>query len=192
MANDTGMRRALAAFVAAFPLLAATSASATSIATAPKHDPRQGCAAIRQVVANLNSGDLMDGVPFPGPMFYTDALGLVDPEEDDKFLQAMRHSEGKPDRVPIGLAQVFSVHRGKYEAVYLVVLVRQAWHEEQQVHDELTMSEDVIPAGYQVDRSHWLVTFRSNYIEHFREAPEMFELGAKRRELKKCPEKRWP
>jgi hypothetical protein len=186
------MRRARAVLAAAVALLGAEAAPATSIAAERPHDARQGCAAIRQLVANLNSGDLMDEVPFPGPLYYTDALGLVEAKEEESFLQAMRHSEGKPDRTPIQLAQVFLVHRHKLEPIYLVVLVRQAWHEALPFVDELTMAEDEIPAGYRVDRSHWLVTFRSNYIQFVREAGETHRLSGKARELKSCPEKRWP
>jgi hypothetical protein len=180
------MRRVLAVSAAALVLLAAGDAVATSIATARPHDPVEACRVIKQLVANLNSGDLDEGIPFPGPLFSTDALGEIAPKEEAAFLHSMRNSAGKADRVPIRLYRVLIIRRDKHRPVYLVVLERQAWHETSYDTDEMMNVIPVHNPQYRVDESFWLATFQWNVIENFREVPELYDFLGKGRRLRNC------
>lgn len=181
---------AAAASFAAFALLAAGAASATSLASAPKHRQALACAAIRQLVANLNSGDLEAEVPFPGPMVYTDALGYVDLDEEETFLAGMRNSEGKADRKPIRLDGVYTVRGDDYQPTYLIALERELWRLQSYEDDGMLGSYAVDDPHWQTERSLWLVTFRSNHVEYVRETPELDLFAGKGAEVRGCREDR--
>ena len=100
----------------------------------------------------------------------------------------MRHSEGKKDAKPIELREVVLVHKDKEDPIYLVMLDREAWHETREVDLDGGMSgtETVDDPGFVTDHSYWLVSFISNGITDFREAPEMFRLWDEDASLKDC------
>jgi hypothetical protein len=177
---------AAAASLAALTQLAPNAASATSIASAPKHRQELACAAIDRLVANLNSGDLDANVPFPGPTVYTDALGEVGLDEEETFLAAMRNSEGKADRKPIRLDGVYKVRGDAYQPTYLIALEREVWRLQSYEDDGMLGSYAVDNPHWQTERSFWLVTFQSNHIDHVRETPELDRLAAKTAEVEGC------
>lgn len=183
------MRRLILAWAAAFALLPAGGAHATSITAAPPHDPKLGCKAIKQVIADLNAGRLRDPKLWgSGPTFFSDGFGKVDAGEEAAFLHAMRHSEGKPDLKPIRLYGVWIVHRDKDDPIYLVALERRAWRKKRLVGDPLTDMQEVEDPHYDTDTTSWLASFWSDRMIHFREAPEMYKLWTKGRKLKDCYE----
>lgn len=181
------MRRALLAFAAALALPYSGAAPATSITASPPHDPRLACKAIKAAIEGLNAGRLRDpkaaGI---GPTFYSDLFGEIEREEEARFLHSLRHSEGKPDRAPIGLYGVFNVHRDDDSLLYLVVLTRKAWHETELVTDDMYNTREVANPGYREDTSFWLVGFWSNDIRTFREATEMYQVMSQASQLKNC------
>ena len=181
---------AAAASLAVLAQLAASAASATSIASAPKHRQELACAAIGQLVANLNSGDLDANVPFPGPTIYTDALGEVGLDEEETFLAAMRNSEGKADRRPIRLDGVYKVRGDDYQPTYLIALEREVWRLQSYEDDGMLGSYAVDNPHWQTTRSLWLVTFRSNHIDYVRETPELDLLAANSAEVDGCRKNR--
>lgn len=185
------MRRTLLRLAAALALLPATAAPATTIWPEIPHDPKQACAAIERLVEGLAAGRLRSADdPFAGPAFYSDVFGKVDKEEEQAFLDSLRHSEGKPDRRPIRLYHAYSVHRDKQMPTYLVLLQRLAWHETSlHSNDDLNALsvERVADPHYNPDLSYWLATFDSDRIAHFREAPELYRLTGEKSELKRCP-----
>lgn len=106
------MRRFILASAAAIGLLGAGAAAATSLTETPPHDPKLGCSAIKQVIADLNAGRLEDPESSgAGPTFFSDAFGEVDESEESAFVHSMRHSEGKPDSKPMELRDVRIVHK---------------------------------------------------------------------------------
>jgi hypothetical protein len=181
-----GLAAAAAAAAALLPSLAASPALATSIGRAPEHRVELGCRAIRQVVANLNSGDLDEGVPFPGPTFYTDALGEVQPAEEEAFLRAMRHSDGKKDRKPIRLDGVYKVRGDEFRPTYLVVLVRELWRLKRYEMDGMLETVEIDDPHWDSDRSVWLVTFSSNHVDEWRETPELYPFAEEEGEVRAC------
>jgi len=181
------MRRALPAFVAALALLPAGGAPATSVTASRPHDPKLACKAIKRVIADFNRGRLPGPEPSAfAPIFYSDRFGEVDDAEAADFLHALRHSEGKRDRRPIRLGHVSTVHKERDEALYLVVLEREAWREKRRVEDEELRVQEIDDPRFERDTSYWLVSFGSNAISHFREAPEMYKLMSEAAWLKQC------
>ena len=171
------MRRALRTRAAAFALLPAAAAPATSITASRPHDPKLACKAIERVIAGLNKGRLK--VPKsigPGPTFFSDLFGEVDEKEEAAFLHAIRHSEGKRDSEPMELYYVSTIFKEEHQAIYLVVIERQAWHETRWVEDDMLSSNEVEDPRYARDTSYWLASFRSNEITDFREAGAMYPL----------------
>lgn len=180
------MRRYVLA-AAALALLPPGAASATSVTAAAPHDPKLGCKAIKQVVANLNAGRLSDpDSPGAGPTFFSDAFGKVEESEEAAFLRSMRHSEGRPDEKPIELRDVYIVLKDKDDPIYLVTLARESWHEKRLVDDSMLGMEEVDDPHYETDTTSWLVRFMSNDLTDFREAPEIYPLWRGSRELKGC------
>ena len=179
------MRRILLAIAAA--LLPWAPAPATSLSPTPPHDPKLGCKAIKQVVADLNAGRLADPeARGAGPTFFSDAYGEVEEGEEAAFLHSMRHSEGKPDEKPIELRDVRIVHKDKEAPIYLVVLDRQAWHETMDVDDGMLGSQTIDYPHYNTDTHVWLVRFMNDDLTDFREAPEIHPLWLKTKQLKGC------
>lgn len=180
------MRRLLLP-AAAFALLAAGAASATSVTSSPPHDPKLACKAIKQVVSDLNRGRLDDPEAWgAGPTFFSDRFGEVEESEEAAFLHSMRHSEGRPDEKPIELRDVRTLHKERDNAVYLVVLNRESWHLKRLVDDGMLNMEEVDDPHYATDTNFWLASFLSNDLSDFREAPEMYMLWLEARELKDC------
>jgi hypothetical protein len=180
------MKRALAALLA---LLPATAALATSITPAPPHDPKLGCKAIKQVIADLNAGRLRDPKLWhSGPTFFSDAFGKVETGEESAFLHFMRHSEGRPDPKPIRLYRVWTLLPDKDDPVYLVGLEREVWREKRMVDDGMMNMQEVDDPHYETDTSSWLVSFWSNRIIHFREVPEMYRFWTRAKTVKDCYE----
>jgi hypothetical protein len=181
------MRRALLALAVALALPHSGGAPATSITSSPPHDPGLACKAIKAAIKALNAGRLKDpktaGI---GPTFYSDLFGEIEPEEEARFLHSLRHSEGKPDRKPIGLYGVFIVHREKEMPLYLAVLRRQAWHETELVTDDMYDTREVANPAYREDMSFWLVGFWSNHIRTFREATELYQVMSQASQLQNC------
>ncbi|HEX8262747.1 MAG TPA: hypothetical protein VF547_07725 [Allosphingosinicella sp.] len=181
------MRRALLASAAALALLSAGGAPATSLGPTPPHDPKLACKAIKQLVADLNSGRLRDPESWgAGPTFFTDGLGEVEDSEEQAFLHAMRRSEGRPDAKPIELRDVRIVHKDKEDSVYLVLLDRESWHEKRLVSDGMLGMEEIDDPHYATDTGFWLARFMSNDLTDFREAPEMNALWLETPRLKGC------
>ena len=182
------MRRLiLASAAAAMALLSAGAAPATSLSPTPPHDPKLGCKAIKQVVADLNAGRLRDpDASGAGPTFFSDAFGEVEEAEEAAFLQAMRHSEGKPDEKPMELRDVRIVHKDKDDPLYLVVLDRQSWHETMDVDDGMLGSQTIDYPHYATDTHFWLVRFMNDDLTDFREAPETHVLWLASKPLKGC------
>jgi hypothetical protein len=181
------MCRTLAALAAAVALLPATAAPAASITASRSHDPKLGCKAIEVLVANLGKGRLEDprGAAFI-PTFYSDRFGEVEDSEEAAFLHALRHSEGKRDRGPIRLDRVHAVHPDRFHPIDLVVLERESWHETRLETDGMLETQEIRDPRYVRETSHWLVTFHSNDIMRFREAPEMYQLGDESNALRHC------
>jgi hypothetical protein len=181
------MRRTLLALAAAIALFPAGGASATSYGPRTAHDPRLGCKAIKQVVADLNAGRLADPDSWrSGPTFYSDAFGEVEDKEEEAFVHAMRHSEGRPDEKPIRLGDVTLIHKDRHDPIYLVELDREAWHETRDVDDGMGDVQKVDDPHYATDHSYWLVSFGANEISDFREAFEMFPLRKNGIEQEHC------
>jgi len=192
MAKDGGVSRfrSALALAAAFALVPASGAGATSITAAPPHDPKQGCEAIKRTIADLNAGRLKDpkSAHPSGPTFYSDTFGKVEEGEEAAFLHSLRHSEGKRDRKPIRLYGVFTVQADKHAPIYLAVLERESWHQIRLEEDDMLNVREVRDPRYERDTSYWLVSFRSDDISDFREAGEMFRLMSESNWLRPCRE----
>ena len=160
------------------------AASATSIGRAPPHDPALGCASVKRMIRNFNAGRLKDPEDLIGPNFYADAFGKVDPPEEAAFLHSLRHSEGRPDRKPMGLYHAYLVHKDEHNPTWLVVLARDAWKTTRLEPNDMLMYDEVHDPHYEWDTSYWLATFQSSDIRHFREAGELYHPMDEDRELK--------
>jgi hypothetical protein len=177
-------RRSLAVLAAALALLPAAGAGATSLAKAPPHDPALGCAAVKRLIGNLRAGRLKDPKALLGPEFYSDDFGKVEPAEEAAFLHALHHSEGRPDRKPMGLYHAYLVNEDEYNPTWMVVIAREAWHTTRLEQDGMLMWNEVPDPHYDFDTSYWLATFASSEIRHFREAGELYHLMDDKRELR--------
>lgn len=183
------MNRSAAALAALLALLPPAPGGATTITAAPPHDPKLGCRAIKQVIADLNAGRLREPKSWAfAPRFYSDGFGKVEEAEEAAFLHSMRHSEGKADLKPIRLYRVWTLIRDKDDPVYLVGLEREAWHEKRIVDDGMMDIREVDDPHYERETSSWLVSFWSNRIIDFREVPEMYRFWSKARPVKDCYE----
>lgn len=175
-----------ASFAAALALALPAAAGATSVTASPPHDPGLGCKAIAAVIDDLKAGRLKEAEALIGPTFFADAFGEVEEAEEQAFLHALHHNEGRPDARPMRLDGVFRVHADRHQPVYLVALEREAWHETRLETDGMLVDREVRDPHYARDISYWLATFRSNDIWYFREAGELYPLADDERELKGC------
>lgn len=139
------------------------------------------------MLADLNRGRLKDPKSYAaGPTFFSDRFGEVEEKEEAAFLHAMRHSEGKRDREPMELYHVSTVLREEHQAVYMVAIEREAWHEKRWVDLDELSGREIDDPHYATDTSYWLVSFRSNDLTDFREAQEMYVFMDEKTELQDC------
>lgn len=167
--------------------IAATNAGAAAmtVAIARPHRPNFACDALRETVAMMTGLRTMDITP----MFGTDRSGRVEYQDRSALVRTMTTSEGRADRRPLRIDQVWPI--GKREprdavALYVVALTRERWYPER---SDFGDPEALVPAGYDFDTSYWVAEFRSERVVEFREAPFMWRLASGTARLPGCGER---
>lgn len=172
--------------LALISVLIAFPATATTIVAAPRHDPKRACGVIKLVVANINRGQLKSSDQLLGPRFYSDRFGEVERDEEADFIESMRFSDGKKDKVPMGIDRLDLIANDEYNPQYVVTLIRMRWQLTRLVEDDMLSIDEVDDPHWASKRTTWLVTFNSNGIWDFREVPELFRLTNRKTRVKPC------
>ena len=175
---------ALAASLAA--LGSASSVSATSVALARPHDPAQACAAVKELVADLNAGQPYGGDRRSFRMYFTDTLGFVEPDEVDEFSRSMRYSNGKKDRREMEVEALHRLDVDGTDATYVVRLSRSSWELKRYEENGMLMLDEIDDPHWAVNQTYWLVDFSSNEISRFREAFEIYSLTSQDNKVEGC------
>lgn len=152
-------------------IVGAQSASATSIAAIPPHDPGQACFLIADSVERMIGKAPMDTLP----LFYSDQFGHVDYFERAAFVASMTNSDGKPDRSPMKVKTVWPLGKskpGNARALYLVGVERNQWHNEREGSFDPMVLE---PEGYELTTGYWLFEFSGNSVLAVREGGSYFD-----------------
>jgi hypothetical protein len=155
--------------------LCAVPVAATSIAAIRAHDPQHARPAIERLVAAIDSND-MERLQRSGilPFVYTDALGMVEFDEQQAFLASMNGSDGREDRAPIKIIDFRPLISHKFHPVYLVTLEREVWKLKDYETDGMLMPQEIDRPHWETDWTSWLITFRGSDISSIREADDLW------------------
>ncbi len=175
------MRTSRALLVTVYAGLLTSPLSALSIVAAKPHDPRYACGAINRVLKNIwdKKFDVF-------PMFYTDKLGQVEWEERDQFNATFTSSEGKRDDRKPRISRLYKLTDHKFGPLYLVNIVRSAWHEHSYEDDGMGGETAIKDPRFYPEASYWLVDFRSESVHRFREGFEFYQLGTEKNRMPDC------
>ena len=163
--------RAVLAGALSIGLLGAPTASATSIAAIPPHDPGQACFWIAGSIERMIGKAPMDTLP----LFYSDQFGHVDYDERAAFIASMTASDGKRDRSPLTVTTVWPVGKSKpgdTRVLYVVEVQRDQWHNEREGSFDPMVLE---PEGYELTTGYWLFEFSGNAVRAVREGGSYFD-----------------
>lgn len=156
---------------------------ATSFVALKPHDPARACLAIETAVAEMTGQKPRAGL---WPIYYTDRLGTVEYDEHAAFVKKMTSSEGRQDKSPIQLTDVWPVGEqkdSKTRALYVIGLQRDQWHDEREASFDPMETE---PEGFDLTPSYWLVEFSENRIVTIREGFVFFDFTDYDKRLERC------
>lgn len=143
------------------------------------HDPALACAAIGDLVADINADDPTGIKRRESRTFYTDDLGKVEPGELPALNAALRPAAGDGDkpRASMAVVGVWPISEPSDHPLYVVTLTRDPDHQK----GVMTMASEM--EEYQTT---WLIQFNSNTIETVRQASEVIMLTDSDKALKGC------
>jgi hypothetical protein len=169
---------------------------ALSIGSLPPHRPENACAATNTLLRRIITTKTSDEAPgkqskndlsvlemsddeafFDGIEIVTDELGRVDDDEMPALAKSMSSHDGKPDKRVAKVDELRLIVNDKAEPLYVAVILRERWEKTRYTEMDGMGFTEALPPGYEERRSFWIVEFRSNRIETFREAGEMYKLA---------------
>jgi hypothetical protein len=157
-----------------------TSVQGLSIVAARPHSPELACGAISRLVEQINQKKIEGQI-----LFHTNALGDVDYDKLPAFLSDMTSRDGKPDKTGSKIYRVWLLDKDKFDPMYLVSLVRTSWHEDR-FEDDGNGGHEALPPDYETDRSLWIASFSSDWVDRFHQADLLYPLMRKLPEIKGC------
>ena len=169
--------RASHLLIAARAALIPQSVQSIVVSAAP-HAQRHVCKSVTAFVKKLNL-DLEQDV---FTIVYTDGLGIVDYEERANFNDYMRTSDGKRDKEPITITNVFQLKDDKFDPLNVVELLRNQWHAAREDEEDVRGRDE----GFDFEVSYWLAEFSSNHLQVMREAFWLFKIVDRDRKVKGC------